>query len=459
MDLFRRLNAHFGTHVPDCANDVFYLLEPSVLRRENEFLAISGVRLQHDSALFAALAPDLFGNKRSKGVHQLQYLFQNVSQYRQSPGFFRRRISVQRGLCQLDIPIAKIAPDKIVQLRVSHAEFVFFQIAVDFFNRLVEFVQYPFVGGSVVKATHFRQIYALCVHQNEPGSIPQFVQEIPAGLHFVFAEADIRSGSYAGSQTEAQCVGSVFVYKHYGVDAVTQGFGHLSALGVTNDTVDQHFGEGYFAHMFQSAENHSGDPEEDDVVSGDQQVRGIEVFQVFRFVRVSQGRERPQSRREPSIQNVFVTLQVVAAALRADRGIGLVYDDFAAVRAIPCGNLVTPPQLSGNTPIADVVHPIEIYLFKAFGDKGDLFVFDDLYSRLCKRLHFHKPLLADDGFDGAVATVAYSDVVFVRFDLFHQALLFQVAYYALSGFVAVQPFICVAVFVDNSAVVHYANDG
>ena len=51
--------------------------------------------------------------------------------------------------------------------------------------------------------------------------------------------------------------------------------------------------------------------------------------------------------------------------------------DVAAVLAVPCGYPVAPPELAGDAPVADVVHPVEVGLGEAVGHELDLAVLDD----------------------------------------------------------------------------------
>ena len=81
----------------------------------------------------------------------------------------------------------------------------------------------------------------------------------------------------------------------------------------------------------------------------------------------------------------------------------------AAILAIPDGNAVSPPELPGDTPVADILHPIQIDLGKALGDKTDLPVLYRFNRRGGQRLHLHKPLLGDERFNHGVAAVAGPD--------------------------------------------------
>ena len=114
----------------------------------------------------------------------------------------------------------------------------------------------------------------------------------------------------------------------------------------------------------QAHHHHAGDPEEDDVEAGDQHIGRIEARQLRRLVRPAERRERPQRRREPGVEHVFVAAQLDCLAVVLV-GLSLRFgfvrgDEHLVVRPIPRRNLVTPPQLARDAPWLDVFHPVEI---------------------------------------------------------------------------------------------------
>ena len=90
--------------------------------------------------------------------------------------------------------------------------------------------------------------------------------------------------------------------------------------------------------------------------------------------------------------------------------------DFTAVLAVPGRNPVTPPKLTGDTPVTDVFHPVEVNLVEAFGDKLRLAVLDCLDGRFGKRLHLHEPLLGNSRFNNRMTAVAGTDFMLGRLD-------------------------------------------
>jgi hypothetical protein len=62
-------------------------------------------------------------------------------------------------------------------------------------------------------------------------------------------------------------------------------------------------------HEVHGHHDHPGDPEENDVEAGDQHIGWVEGFQIRGVLRPAEGGERPQRRREPGIEYIFVLTQ------------------------------------------------------------------------------------------------------------------------------------------------------
>src|SRR5262249_22547005 len=105
-----------------------------------------------------------------------------------------------------------------------------------------------------------------------------------------------------------------------------------------------------------------------------------------------------------------------AAALRAGREIGP-RDVHTAIRiAVPHGDAVPPPELSGDRPVPDVLHPVVVGLGPGARDDLDPARLDRLDRRLREWLGPHVPLLRDERFDHGLAAVADADRVAVGLD-------------------------------------------
>ena len=367
--------------------------------------------------------PDLLGDERHERMQQFEGVAQDIDQ-NLAGNLGLGAILPQAGFDQLDIPVAEDIPDEVVQLADSDTQLELFEIVGDLADQFIKFGEHPLVlDGELVQREGKVHLLVLEVHQDETGSVPDLVGEVAAGDDLLVAEAHVVTRGIAGGKGEAQRVGAVLVDDLQRVDAVAQRLAHLSALRVADQAVEQNCVERNLSGVLQSREDHAGNPEEDDVVAGDQGVSRVEIFQLRGLVRPAQGRERPQRRAEPGVQRVLILVQVGAAALRAGGGRFLGDDHLAAVVAVVGRDAVAPPELTGDAPVLDVLHPVVVGLVHPLGNQLDLAIADNVDGRLCQRLHLDKPLLGDHRLDGGAAAVAGTDVVGVLLDLEQVPLL------------------------------------
>ena len=209
--------------------------------------------------------------------------------------------------------------------------------------------------------------------------------------------------------------------------------------------------------MLETREDHARNPEEDDVVARDERIRRVEILELRRLFRPAERGERPERGGKPRVERVLVALQMRAAALRADLRLRFRNDRLAAV-AVPRGNLVAPPELTGNAPVLDVLHPIIVDFIHAVRDEADLAVFHDIHRRFRKRLHFHEPLRRNARLDDCTAAITGADVVLDRLNLDEVAARIEILHDLLSRLQCRHARVFASVFVDDAAVVHDVDD-
>ena len=202
--------------------------------------------------------------------------------------------------------------------------------------------------------------------------------------------------------------------------------------------MDQHILERALSGLLQRREHHADDPEEDDVVACHEDIGRIEVPELRCIIRPAQCRERPEGGGEPGVKGVRILREMPAAALRAHIRCSAGSDnDFSAVIAVVCRNPVSPPQLSGNAPVLDILQPVRVCFFKMLRHEIQIVGLHDLERCLRHLVHLHKPLRLEHRLDRRVAAVMRSDRVCDRNNLDKQSLLLQILNHRLPGFVAV----------------------
>ncbi len=170
-------------------------------------------------------------------------------------------------------------------------------------------------------------------------------------------------------------------------------------------------------------------------MAGDQDVGGVELRQVRGLLRPAERGERPQAGGEPGVEDVGV----LRPALAGGRLVVRAEADDLAVRAVPDGDAVAPPQLARDAPVVEVVDPVEVALLHLHRVDRDAAVADRVTGGLGEGLDLDPPLEGQARLDGGAAARAVPDGVQVRALLRDDAtLLAQRADDRGTGLVAVQ---------------------
>ena len=67
---------------------------------------------------------------------------------------------------------------------------------------------------------------------------------------------------------------------------------------------------------------------------------------------------------------------------------------------------MSPPQLTGNTPILQIIHPREVHVFVLLGHEFDTSVFHGLNGGFTEYGGSYVPLIGKHGLDGYTAAIA-----------------------------------------------------
>ena len=187
--------------------------------------------------------------------------------------------------------------------------------------------------------------------------------------------------------------------------------------------------ERHFFHDVHTHHHHPGNPEENDVKTGNENRSRIESVQIFAFVRPAQSRKSPQAGRKPGVEHVGFARQLNPGSVmpvgRRLRFLFVFLAEYLAVGTVPNRHLVSPPQLAGNAPRLNVAHPFEISFLVRLRHKLHFSVFNRANRLFGQRRRVNEPLVGQHRFDHDVGTVAVRDNHRVIFDFFHKAQFFQ----------------------------------
>ncbi len=205
------------------------------------------------------------------------------------------------------------------------------------------------------------------------------------------------------------------------VDDVALHLAHLLAGLVDDEPVEQDAPERRLAHEVQAEHHHARDPEEEDVVAGLEIAGRVELLERVGGLGPAERRERPEGAREPGVEHVGVLRP--ARRPRVHSGGPLARDLDLAVRAVPRGDLVPPPELPRDAPVLDVLEEVVVGLPPLVGDDDGLARAHGLERHLGHRLHLEKPLRRDHRLDDAARALAARQGEHVRLDTAGEALL------------------------------------
>ena len=300
--------------------------------------------------------------------------------------------AIETRFCDFDIPVAVFRPDEIIYFLRRHAELVAVKIFRHLGDDLIESAEDPFVGD--FELAFIRQFTRRFFgsHEHKTRCVVNLIAEITCGFHLFPVETHVITSRVACKQREAQRVGAVLFNYLKGINAVAERFAHLSALAIAHNSVDIHRFKRAFVHDLVAKHDHTRHPEKDDVVARHQRIGRVEIFEFFRLFRISKRREWPHTGAKPCVQHILI-LPHRRAAIRAFVWRFLRNNHLAACVAVIGRDAMSPPELPRDAPIANVVHPVEICLFKPFGNELHLAVSHRFDGRRGKRLHIHKPLL------------------------------------------------------------------
>src|SRR5205085_2829668 len=105
--------------------------------------------------------------------------------------------------------------------------------------------------------------------------------------------------------------------------------------------------------------DHPRHPEEEDLPGRGQEAARVEGPQLGRVGAPAAGREGPDRRAEPGVEDVLLLAQLAAAGAATLR-LGLGDDRLVAGVAVPDGDPVPPPELAGDAPGPDLLHPVAV---------------------------------------------------------------------------------------------------
>mmetsp|Transcript_5065 Transcript_5065/g.19540 ORF Transcript_5065/g.19540 Transcript_5065/m.19540 type:complete len:306 (-) Transcript_5065:1289-2206(-) len=198
-------------------------------------------------------------------------------------------------------------------------------------------------------------------------------------------------------------------------------------MRVTNHGVQVHLFERHLTSQFHAHHYHTSDPEEQNVVSSFEEGRWVKLGQIRCLVGPAKDGKRKQTGREPSVEHVFVLFECEFSTRelllgRNARFIGVTTDDpsihllratawhptivvtFAVETNVEGWNTMTPPKLTGDAPVTNVLQPSEPRRFHESRENFKSLVASGIARLLCHVLAIDPPLRLEHRFDDILTT-------------------------------------------------------
>ena len=128
--------------------------------------------------------------------------------------------------------------------------------------------------------------------------------------------------------------------------------------------------------------------------------------------------------------------------------------EFTTLIAVISRDSVSPPDLTGNTPVFDVLKPVKVDFVKALRYETKLASLQCVDRRFCKLIHLYEPLLFDQWLNCCTTTIMCSYCMHVRNNLYKVSLLIQICYDCLSGLVTIHSCVFSTLLIDCRIIVH-----
>ena len=186
MRLARRRHVHFGTAVAHGTDGIHHATHFNAVLLKAERRVVFGPFGDHDGiALMRQRLPDFFRDKRHERMQELQCIGHDPHQHLAGTLRGLLVLALHADFGDLDIPVAEIIPQKVIELLHGDAKLEFLKILGDLLCHLVEGADDPAVGLRQVLRQAVFHLMAFNIHADKAGRVPDFIRKVTAGADLV----------------------------------------------------------------------------------------------------------------------------------------------------------------------------------------------------------------------------------------------------------------------------------
>ncbi len=232
------------------------------------------------------LPPQLLRDEGHKRMEQLDHLLVDLDG---ESNFLLVRLFAESRLDQLEIPIAVIFPEKLIDVPESLVQPIALERRFHLADRGVETVQNPALNQLKVLERTATPVIAAVLHKltKYVEGIPDLIREVAAHFELRRIELDVLSLRAQDRQGKTDGVGAVLADHVERIDAVAEALRHPPAEFILDHPRNEDVAVRLLAHAIVAGHNHPRNPEKEDVIARDENLPRVEVLQVFRFLRPS----------------------------------------------------------------------------------------------------------------------------------------------------------------------------
>ena len=265
-----------------------------------------------------------------------------------------RRLGVQARLGELEVPVAELGPEEVVELERGRARAR---------TRRASATVRSVIRSSRERIQRSSTRLGAAGAGATPSSTPSRISR--EAFHSLFARSRpclTRSSPSSGrpgrttspaarsAARRAPCSASISVER---VDPGAERLRHPAAVGRLDHRVDRDVGERQLAGELDPEHHHPRDPEEDDVARRREHVGRVEGAQLGRLAPASRASRTATAPRRTRCRARRGRASQPSPVRRLGADVGL-------VAAVPDRQLVAPPELARDAPRADVLEPVEV---------------------------------------------------------------------------------------------------
>ena len=327
------------------------------------------------------LIPNRFSHKRHHGMHKAKRCVENKDEITLGKRALVCIRTQKSSLAELNIPVAHIIPEKLLNIAGIVAELIGIELLSCARNHRSQARKHPRIFGRLRLRSPWG--VAIKIHQYKTTCVPNLCNEafclLGTGARFKRFRLFIQDGvefnvlivGNKRKQVVAHGIRAVRLDKIHGIDAITFAFGHTTAVLSKNRGVNVDIMEGNFFCKVERTHDHTCNPKRDDIAGGYKHLCRVMKGELVCVLRPALRCKGPELRREPGIEHIFVLLHrsVTHRTLRHILHASIVPIARSAAKH---RNAMSPPELTRNTPVFEVLHPSEVSLRPARGMEIDL---------------------------------------------------------------------------------------